>query len=80
MPELQEVKEAVKESLLGTELPADIQLSALSKDTFEKNARKDEASGELFMGEEEFTNAIAPVGEDYVSLTSAINTHLSPSH
>jgi solute carrier family 25 aspartate/glutamate transporter 12/13 len=33
---------------------------------FDKNARKDEKSGELFMGEEEFINAIAPEGEDYV--------------
>jgi solute carrier family 25 aspartate/glutamate transporter 12/13 len=80
MPELQEVKEAVKESLLGTEVPVDIQLSALSRDTFEKNARKDEESGELFMGEEEFTNAIAPVGEDYVSLTSVIDIPPSLSH
>ena len=62
----EEVKEVVKESLLGSELPSDVQLSAQSKATFDKNARKDEKSGELFMGEEEFINAIAPEGEDYV--------------
>jgi solute carrier family 25 (mitochondrial aspartate/glutamate transporter), member 12/13 len=56
-----------EESLLGSELPTDVQLSAQSKATFDKNARKDEKSGELFMGEEEFINAIAPEGEDYVS-------------
>lgn len=66
MADVTKVKEAVKESLLGSELPADVQLSAQSKATFDKNARKDEVSGELFMGEEEFINAIAPVGEDYV--------------
>jgi solute carrier family 25 aspartate/glutamate transporter 12/13 len=44
-----------------------VQLSALSKATFEKNARKDGESGEQIMGEEEFVNAIAPEGEDYVS-------------
>ena len=60
------IKETVKESLLGSETAENIQLSALSKATFEKNARKEE-SGELVMGEEEFINAIAPDGEDYVS-------------
>jgi solute carrier family 25 aspartate/glutamate transporter 12/13 len=67
MSDVTKVKEAVKESLLGSDLQSDVQLSAQSKATFDKNARKDEESGELFMGEEEFINAIAPVGEDYVS-------------
>jgi solute carrier family 25 aspartate/glutamate transporter 12/13 len=67
MADVTKVKEVVKESLLGSELPTDVQLSAQSKATFDKNARKDEKSGELFMGEEEFINAIAPEGEDYVS-------------
>jgi solute carrier family 25 aspartate/glutamate transporter 12/13 len=66
MADVTKVKEVVKESLLGSELPSDVQLSAQSKATFDKNARKDEKSGELFMGEEEFINAIAPEGEDYV--------------
>jgi solute carrier family 25 aspartate/glutamate transporter 12/13 len=69
MADVTKVKEAVKESLLGSEQQADVQLSAQSKATFDKNARKDEESGELFMGEEEFINAIAPVSEDYVSYT-----------
>jgi solute carrier family 25 aspartate/glutamate transporter 12/13 len=67
MADVTKVKEAVKESLLGSEQQSDVQLSAQSKATFDKNARRDEESGELFMGEEEFINAIAPVGEDYVS-------------
>jgi hypothetical protein len=49
------------------EVAADVQLSAQSKATFEKNARRDEETGELFMGEEEFVDAVAPKGEDYVS-------------
>jgi solute carrier family 25 (mitochondrial aspartate/glutamate transporter), member 12/13 len=69
MADVTKVKEVVKESLLGSELHADVQLSAQSKATFDKNARKDEKSGELFMGEEEFINAIAPEGEDYVRST-----------
>jgi solute carrier family 25 aspartate/glutamate transporter 12/13 len=69
MADVTKVKEVVKESLLGTELPADVQLSAQSRATFDKNARKGEKTGELFMGEEEFINAIAPEGEDYVRST-----------
>jgi solute carrier family 25 aspartate/glutamate transporter 12/13 len=67
MEDLNKAKEVMKEKLLGTEVAADVQLSALSKETFDKNARKDEESGELFMGQDEFINAIAPGGEDYVS-------------
>ena len=67
MEDLSKAKEIMKEKLLGTEVAADVQLSALSKETFDKNARKDEESGELFMEENEFINAIAPAGEDYVS-------------
>lgn len=67
MADLIKAKEVVKEKLLGTDLEQNVQLSALSKATFEKNARRDGVSGELVMGEEEFINAIAPEGEDYVS-------------
>lgn len=60
------VKEAVKQTLIGsTEEPA--KLSAQTKARFHKYAAKDPSSGELSMGVEEFTNAIAPPGEDYVS-------------
>lgn len=67
MADVTKVKAAVKESLVGTETAGDVQLSAQSKATFDKNARKDEATGELFMSEQEFINAVAPDGEDYVS-------------
>jgi len=67
MADLVKAKEVVKETLLGTEQAEDVQLSAQSKATFERNAKADTASGESFMGEEEFINAIAPEGEDYVS-------------
>jgi solute carrier family 25 aspartate/glutamate transporter 12/13 len=60
------VKEAVKESLLGTDEPA-AQLSAQTKLRFNNNAVKDPETGELYMGPEEFINAVAPSGEDYVS-------------
>ena len=58
------VADAVKESLLGTTLPAD--LTQESRTTFLKHARQDE-DGNLFMEEEDFINAIAPPDENYVS-------------
>ncbi|KAI0840131.1 mitochondrial carrier [Hypoxylon sp. FL0890] len=57
------VKEAVKESLLGSEEPA--HLSASHRTSFLKNAKKDDHTGELYMGPEEFVEAIAPPNEDY---------------
>lgn len=60
------IKETVKENLVGSEEEKP-QPSASTKAIFFKHARKDEASGELIMGEKEFVNAIAPVNEDYVS-------------
>jgi solute carrier family 25 aspartate/glutamate transporter 12/13 len=59
------VSESIKETLLGIEEPQP--LSATTKATFLKFARKSEESGELYMGEEEFIDAIAPKDEDYVS-------------
>ena len=58
------VKEAVKESLIGTTIEP--QLSQQARATFQKYARKDE-SGDAYMTEEDFVNAIAPENEDYVS-------------
>ena len=63
------VKEAVKESLLGT--TREPQLSQQTKVTFDQNATKDDETGEPYMTEEEFVNAIAPVNEDYVRLLTA---------
>lgn len=67
VPVAAKVKESVKETLLGTEEPA--QLSAHTQATFMKHAHHDEASGELVMTEPEFVDAIAPEKEDYVSCT-----------
>jgi solute carrier family 25 (mitochondrial aspartate/glutamate transporter), member 12/13 len=58
------VAESVKESLLGTSVPE--QLSPSSRTTFLKHARRDEETDELYMGEEEFVNAIAPPDQNYV--------------
>lgn len=58
------VKEAVKESLLGSEDPSN--LSAKNKATYISLAQKDPETGELFMTEEQFIDAVAPAEEDYV--------------
>ena len=71
------VKEAVKESLMGTEEPA-AQLSVQTKLRFTNNAVKDPETGEMYMGPEEFVNAVAPSGEDYVSSLSLYNASLEP--
>jgi len=67
MADLIKAKEVVKETLLGTEQAEDVQLSAQSKATFEKNAQNDKETGESYMNEANFINAIAPENEDYVS-------------
>ena len=59
------VKAAVKQSLLGVEKEPDLSLQ--TKATFDKHARQDEATGESYMIEEDFVNAIAPETENYVS-------------
>ncbi|KAL4740024.1 mitochondrial carrier domain-containing protein [Aspergillus similis] len=58
------VKEAVKESLVGTTVD-EPSLSQQVKANFIKHARKDEATGELYMTEADFVDAIAPKHEDY---------------
>jgi len=59
------VKEAVKESLIGTQ--EHVQPSVQTKARFASHAIKDEETGELYMGADEFINAVAPPDEDYVS-------------
>ena len=59
------VAEAVKKSLVGKEAPPE--LSSESRLGFMKNAKRGE-DGELYMDEEAFIDAIAPMGEDYVSV------------
>lgn len=67
MTNITKASEIVKETLLGSEAPVNLQLSVQSKATFDKHARKDPLTGELWMGEQEFINAIAPSNEDFVS-------------
>lgn len=67
MSKVVEVKEAVKETLVGSEASEPAQISAQSKARFTQHAVKDPESGELFMGPAEFINAVAPANEDYVS-------------
>ena len=57
------MKEAVKESLIGTSVEPG--LSQQSRATFEKYARHEE-EGESYMTDDDFVDAIAPTGEDYV--------------
>lgn len=59
------VKEAVKESLIGFEEP--VHISTQAKARFNANAFKDPETGELFLGPNEFINAILPPNEDFVS-------------
>ena len=67
MSQIKAVKEAVKDSLVGSD-EVSAQMSAQTKARFLSNAVKDPQTGELSMGPEEFINAIAPKSEDYVSL------------
>jgi solute carrier family 25 aspartate/glutamate transporter 12/13 len=58
------VKEQVGEVLLGsTDEP---QLSQLTRSAFLKYAQKDE-SGEYYLNEDQFIDAVAPESEDFVS-------------
>ena len=61
-------KQAVKESLLGT--TREPELSQQTKAAFDRNARRDDATGDLYMTEEDFVNAIAPASENYVSFSA----------
>lgn len=59
------LKEQVGEVLLGTS--DEPQLSQLTRSAFLKYAQKDEATGEYFLNEDSFIEAVAPESEDYVS-------------
>jgi len=59
------VKEQVVESLLGT--TAEPQLNKEARASFMKYAQKDEESGDYYLDEQNFIEAIAPASEDYVS-------------
>ncbi|KAL4888353.1 mitochondrial carrier domain-containing protein [Aspergillus ambiguus] len=57
------VRDAVKESLVGSSNES--QPSHQAKANFLRHARKDDATGEFFMSEEDFIDAVAPKHEDY---------------
>lgn len=67
MSTVTKVKDQVGEVLLGTS--EEPQLSQLTRAAFMKHAVKDGATGDYYLGENEFINAVAPESEDYV------NTH-----
>lgn len=62
------VTEALKETLVGT--TREPELTQEIRATFDRHARKDEATGEFYMERDEFVDAIAPKNEDYVSFFS----------
>jgi solute carrier family 25 aspartate/glutamate transporter 12/13 len=66
----EKAKESVKESLVGVE--EEQQASAQTRADFMQHAIKDEETGEYYMGQEEFVNAVAPPGEDYVRIPSLL--------
>ena len=59
------LKEQVGEVLLGTS--EEPQLSQLTRSAFMKHAQKDKTTGEYFLNEDGFIEAVAPESEDYVS-------------
>ncbi|RKF74406.1 Calcium-binding mitochondrial carrier protein Aralar2 [Golovinomyces cichoracearum] len=68
MKNVARASDVVKENLLGSETHVNSKLSSLSKATFEKYAKQDPETGELYMGENEFTEAIAPKSGDYLKI------------
>lgn len=74
---MSKVTEAVKATLVGTE--EELGLSQQIKANFVQFAQKDETSGELYMAEDDFVNAIAPNNQDYVSATSPHRNLLTPA-
>jgi solute carrier family 25 aspartate/glutamate transporter 12/13 len=54
--------------LVGTQEEEELAVSQQIKTNFIQHARKDESSGELYMTEDEFIDAIAPKHQDYVSI------------
>ncbi len=70
MSKVTAVKEAVKESLIGSE--DQVQLSSQTKSRFTNKALKDQETGELYMGPDQFIDAVAPKDEDFVSQTLVV--------
>jgi solute carrier family 25 aspartate/glutamate transporter 12/13 len=64
--QLEQVKDAAKETLLGVEVEPGTEYSAQTRNEFMQYAIKDEESGEYYMTAKEFVDAVAPAGENYV--------------
>ena len=76
----EKAKESVKETLVGVDEAQpqdDPKASAQTKTTFNENAVEDE-NGDKYLGMEEFVNAVAPMGEDYVSTTFLLSSFALP--
>ena len=58
------VTEKVKETLVGSEEDGSQELSAQTRSEFQRNALEDEATGERYLDEKAFINAVATEGED----------------
>lgn len=68
------VTEQAKEALLGTS--DEPQLSQQTRAEFMKYALQDPENGEKYLDEEQFINAIAPRGEDYVCIARPSHSRL----
>ena len=64
------VKEQVKEALVGTTDVPD--MSQETRQSFLAHAVPDAETGELYLGKDQFINAIAPEGENYVRLQPSV--------
>lgn len=62
------VTEKLKETLVGTEVETETLLSDSTRSIFQRNALKNEETGEQYLGRQEFIEAVAPAGEDYVGI------------
>lgn len=70
--EVDKAKELAKTKLLGSD--DEVPTSDQTRSEFLQYAEKDEQSGEWYMGEKEFVDAVAPEGEDYVRLPFPLET------
>jgi hypothetical protein len=68
------VKGTIKASLVGASAP-EPPMTKQIQSSFLQHARIDDKTGDLYMTEEDFINAIAPKQEDYVSGDIMISVH-----
>lgn len=70
-----DVKGSLKSSLVGTSSPEPT-LTFQIKSHFQRHSTTNKETGEQYMTEEDFINAIAPKHEDYVSCGMLISSYL----